>query len=109
MPVAMKHIAHGPEPIYEFTVVPAPSKAERAEGCRTDADRMARALTTLFNEMALDGWDYIRAETLPNDNSKDLTGTAARTMTLLVFRRLLCEIPAPVKLPQALRVPATGG
>jgi hypothetical protein len=92
------------EPIYEFTVVPAPKKAERGDGLRTDAERMAHTLSTLFNDMALDGWDYVRAETLPNDNSRDLTGTAPTTMTLLVFRRLLCEIPVPVQLPAAARV-----
>lgn len=100
----MRHDPAGLEPIYEFTVVPAPKKAERVEGLRTDADRMAKVLTELFNDMALDGWDYVRAETLPNDASRDLTGTAPSTMTLLVFRRLLCEIPGPVKLPEALMV-----
>jgi hypothetical protein len=100
----MKHDPNGLEPIYEFVVVPAPKKADRAEGLRTDADRMAKTLTELFNDMALDGWDYVRAETLPNDSSRDLTGTAPSTMTLLVFRRLLCEIGAPVELPEALRV-----
>jgi hypothetical protein len=100
----MRHDANRPEPIYEFTVVPAPDKADRAEGARTDAERMARALTVLFNEMALDGWDYVRSETLRNDNSRDLTGTAPATVTLLVFRRLLCEIPVAVQLPESLRV-----
>ena len=99
----MRHDPRGLEPIYEFTVVAAPAKAERVEGLRTDADRMAATWTELLNEMALDGWDYVRADTLPNLNSKDLTGTSPKTMTLLVFRRLLCEIPAAVQLPAALR------
>ncbi|MGB3406171.1 MAG: hypothetical protein WBA67_01620 [Jannaschia sp.] len=77
------------DPIYEFTVIPAPRKGERVEGLRTDADRMANTMTILFNEMALDGWDYVRADTLPNDMSADLSGTAPKHMTLLVFRRIL--------------------
>lgn len=72
---------------YEFRVIPAPLKADRIAGLRTDSDRMAYAWTMLLNEMADDGWDYVRADTLPNDNSADLTGTAPPTMTLLVFRR----------------------
>ncbi|WP_146204849.1 DUF4177 domain-containing protein [Jannaschia seohaensis] len=99
----MKHVSPGLEAIYEFTVVAAPSKAERVEGLRTDAERMAATWTQLLNDMALDGWDYVRADTLPNDSSKDLTGTAPKTMTLLVFRRLLCEIPPAVQLSAAMR------
>ncbi|TFL16782.1 DUF4177 domain-containing protein [Jannaschia formosa] len=99
----MRHDPHALEPIYEFTVVPAPAKAERAEGLKTDAERMAATWTQLLNEMALDGWDYVRADHLPNDTSRDLTGTAPKTMTLLVFRRLLCEIAPAVTLTAALR------
>lgn len=85
----MRDFATPPDAIYEFQVVPAPRKGERAPGLRTDADRMAGTLTGLLNEMALDGWDYVRADTLPNDMSGDLSGTAPPTMTLLVFKRLL--------------------
>lgn len=99
----MRHDPNPPEPIYEFLVLPAPIKGERAEGLRTDADRMAGTLTTLFNDMALDGWDYVRADTVPNESSKDPTGTAPKTMTLLVFRRLLVEIPGLVELPAEYR------
>ncbi|GIT90564.1 hypothetical protein JANAI62_10190 [Jannaschia pagri] len=85
----MRHDPRQLEPIYEFQVVPAPRKGERVQGLRTDDARMAYTWTELLNDMALDGWDYVRADTIPNDNSADLTGTAPKTMTLLVFRRLL--------------------
>ncbi len=91
------------EPIYEFQVVPAPRKGERVEGLRTDAARMANTLTELLNDMALDGWDYVRADTLPNDMSGDLSGTAPPTMTLLVFRRVLTVLETDLPLPAPRR------
>ncbi|MEM7644062.1 MAG: hypothetical protein AAF366_16300 [Pseudomonadota bacterium] len=82
-------MTHAPYPsdFYEFQVVPAPPKGERVPGLKTDEARMANTLTLLLNEMSLDGWEYVRADTLPNMSSADLSGTAAKTMTLLVFRR----------------------
>lgn len=90
------------EPIYEFQVIPAPRKGERVEGLRTDDARMANTLTGLLNDMALDGWDYVRADTLPNDMSSDLSGTAPPTMTLLVFRRLLVVLGGDIDSHPAL-------
>lgn len=92
------------DPIYEFQVIAAPRKGERVPGLRTDADRMANTLTHLLNEMALDGWDYVRADTLPNLDSADLSGTAPPTMTLLVFRRLLTWLEPEIAGSPARRI-----
>ncbi|UWQ19394.1 hypothetical protein [Jannaschia sp. M317] len=95
--------ARAPLPdLYEFQVLPAPTKGERVPGLRTDAARMANTLTEILNDMALDGWDFVRADTLPNDMSADLSGTAPKTMTMLVFRR---PIPAADDAPLPLTQP----
>lgn len=51
----------------EYKVIPAPRRGEKARGAKTTEDRFALALTELLNAMAAEGWDYLRAETLPVD------------------------------------------
>ena len=77
-------------PRYEDRVGPAPARGEKAKGLKTTAERFAQALTTLLNEMARDGWDYVKAEVLPCEERKGLTGTAVTDQHVLIFRR-----PAP--------------
>ena len=74
---------------YEYRVVPAPRRGEKARGVKTTEDRFAYALTTLMNEMAGAGWDYQRAESLPVDERAGLTGTKTTFQNMLVFRRSL--------------------
>jgi len=78
-------------PRYEYRVVPAPVRGEKARGLKTTADRFARAMTTLMNEMAVDGWEYLRAETLPCEERKGLTGKTVTDQHVLVFRRAAAE------------------
>ncbi len=96
----MRHESFPAPEAFEFRVVPAPRKGERVPGLKTDEARMANTLTDVLNQMATDGWDYVRADQLPNDTSTDLTGTAPKTMVLLVFRR-----PLPSERPRARRRP----
>jgi hypothetical protein len=49
-------------------------------------------LTNLMNEMGRDGWDYVRADTLPVDERVGLTGTKTTYQNMLVFRRPLTEV-----------------
>ncbi len=75
---------------YEFLVVPAPRRGEKARGLRTTEDRFAHALTMLMNRMGAEGWDYVRADTLPCDERAGLTGGVRTTFqNMLVFRRPL--------------------
>lgn len=74
---------------YEYQVVPAPKKGEKAKAAKTTAERFAVALTTLMNKMAREGWDYLRADTLPCDERAGLTGTKTLFQNMLVFRREL--------------------
>ncbi|MXQ06643.1 DUF4177 domain-containing protein [Alphaproteobacteria bacterium GH1-50] len=72
---------------FEYKVVPAPDRGKKAKGVKTTEDRFALALTEKLNEMAAEGWDYVRAETLPCEERKGLTGTVTTEQNVLIFRR----------------------
>jgi hypothetical protein len=92
-------------PIYEYKVIPAPRRGEKARGAKTTADRFAHALTQVMNTMGREGWEYLRADTLPCDERVGLTGKATAFQNMLVFRRPLAEIAAlgPVETAPAAR------
>jgi hypothetical protein len=73
---------------FEYKAVPAPSTGTKAKGVKTTEDRFALSLTDALNEMAEDGWEYVRAETLPCTERKGLTGTQQTYQNILIFRRL---------------------
>jgi hypothetical protein len=72
---------------YEYKVVPAPNRGEKAPGVKTAPDRFAHALTSLMNTMAREGWDYLRADTLPSEERSGLTKRTTVYHSVLVFRR----------------------
>lgn len=74
---------------FEFKVIPAPRRGEKARGVKTTEDRFALALTNLMNELGAEGWDYVRADTLPCDERVGLTGTKTTYQNVLVFRRAI--------------------
>ena len=74
---------------YEYTVIPSPVRGEKTRNARTPADRFAHALTQALNGMAAQGWEYVRAETLPSEERSGLTGRSTVWMNVLVFRRLV--------------------
>lgn len=76
-------------PRYEFKVIPAPRRGEKVRGVKTTEERFALTLTGLMNELGAEGWDYVRADTLPVDERSGLTGTKTSFHNMLVFRRLL--------------------
>lgn len=95
---------------YEYKVIPAPRRGEKARGARTTADRFAVALTQVMNELGRDGWEYLRADTLPCEERVGLTGTATHFQNMLVFRRALSvaaapERAAPVPMPMPVSAP----
>jgi hypothetical protein len=89
---------------FEFKVVPAPRRGEKARGVKTTEDRFALALTGLMNQLGAEGWDYVRADTLPVDERVGLTGTKTTFQNMLVFRRIMeadaaaptAETPMPI-------------
>lgn len=79
---------------FEYKVVPAPDKGTKVKGLRTPAERYARALSDLMNQLSQDGWEYWRADTLPSEERKGLTGSVTVFHNLLVFRRPSAEVLA---------------
>jgi hypothetical protein len=74
---------------FEFMVVPAPKRGEKARGVKSTEDRFALALTNMMNALGAEGWDYVRADALPCEERVGLTGTKTTFQNMLVFRRAL--------------------
>ena len=72
---------------FEYKVVPAPMKGRKARGVRRAEDKFALSVEDVMNDMALEGWEYQRSETLPHEERSGLTGTATTYRSVLVFRR----------------------
>jgi hypothetical protein len=93
-------------PRYEYKLVPAPERAVKRKGMK-GATAFAATLQDVMNELGAEGWHYLRADTLPQE---ERVGLASRTTTyrnLLVFQRALPEdppAPAPPAPPQFSRL-----
>ena len=81
---------------YEYQVIPAPTKGEKVRGVRSGAERFALALASVMNRQGREGWEYVRAESLP---AEEKSGWMRRTTALqhvLVFRRPVTDDMARV-------------
>lgn len=76
---------------FEYKVIPAPKRGEKAKGAKSTEDRFAYALTQVMNSLGAEGWEYVRADTLPCDERVGLTGTKTTFQNMLVFRRAVSE------------------
>ncbi len=88
----------------EYRVEPAPRRGTKAKGLKTAEDRFAAALTAKLNEMAAEGWDYLRADTLPCDERSGIAGRSTTYHSVLVFARAKAE-EAKAEAPAALAAP----
>ena len=77
---------------FEYKVIPAPKRGEKARGVKTTEDRFALALTSLMNELGAEGWDYVRADSLPCEERVGFTGTKTTFQNVLVFRRAVVSL-----------------
>ena len=95
---------------YEYKVIPAPRRGEKSRGVKTTEDRFALALTSVMNDLGREGWEYIRADTLPVDERAGFTGgTKTSFQNLLVFRRLIeAEVVAVRAVEETAAVPRLG-
>jgi hypothetical protein len=81
-------------PAYEYRVTSAPRGGVKAKGVRTPEARFAFALEAEMNRMAVEGWEYVRSDTLPCEERQGwFKGKAVVPRTVLVFRRALPEEP----------------
>ncbi|MHA6325729.1 DUF4177 domain-containing protein [Roseivivax sp. CAU 1753] len=72
---------------YEYRVLPAPEKGRKAKGVKTPQARFALTVEALMNDMAAEGWEYLRADILPSEERAGLTSSVTEWRSLLVFRR----------------------
>lgn len=73
---------------YDYKVVPAPKRAKKVRGVKSAEELFALTLTDAINEVARQGWEYVRAEHLPAQASRGWFRSAtAEEQTVLVFRR----------------------
>lgn len=98
---------------YEYKVVPAPRRGEKVKGAKTVEDRFAVALAHVMNDLGAEGWEYLRADTLPCEERVGFTGKATNFHHMLVFRRLIAAeapvsaaVAAPVLTAEAPAGPA---
>lgn len=96
---------------FEYKVIPAPRRGEKMRGLKTTEARFAFALTKAMNEMAAEGWEYLRADTLPVEERVGLTGRTTTFQHMLVFRRALAvQAPAqPAPRVAAYTAPSDDG
>ena len=85
---------------YEFRVVPAPKAGLKAKGVRSNEERFAHALETVMNQMGAQGWDYVRADTLPAEERQGLTGRVTVYQNMLVFRRVVEVVAEAARVVQ---------
>jgi hypothetical protein len=91
---------------YEYRVVPAPTKGEKAKGAKTTPDRFAVALMNVMNSLGAEGWEYLRADTLPCEERVGFTGSKTVFQNMLVFRRpIAVEAAEPRPKPRAASEP----
>lgn len=97
---------------WEYRIVPAPTKSLKTRGIKGGENRFAHTLEILMNDMAAEGWEFQRAETLPSIERSGLTGTTTEWRNVMVFRRARADdtedfeqelLPAPA--PIAERAP----
>lgn len=72
---------------FEYKVVPAPRRGKKAKGIRGTEAQFANALSALMNEVAAEGWEYLRTDSLPCEERQGLTGRTTVFQNMLVFRR----------------------
>ncbi len=82
---------------YEYKVVPAPPRGEKIKGVKGAEARFAMTIEALMNDQAADGWEYLRADTLPSEERHGLTNTTTTFRNLLVFRRPHPGDPTPFR------------
>lgn len=73
--------------VFEYKVIPAPSKGRKVAGVKAPEARFAQTLEAEINDLAAEGWDYLRSDILPSEERQGLTSTHTVYRSVLVFRR----------------------
>ncbi|WP_299424399.1 DUF4177 domain-containing protein [uncultured Shimia sp.] len=96
---------------YEYKVVPAPTRGQKAKGIKGPEGRFANALEIEMNRLGAEGWEYLRADTLPHEERSGLTGSSTSYRSVLVFRRtkagdVAAFQPETLEAPKVAELPA---
>jgi hypothetical protein len=99
------------EMTYEYKVIPAPTRGQKAKGIKAPEGRFANALEIEMNRLGAEGWEYLRADTLPHEERSGLTGSSTSYRSVLVFRRtrvgdVAAFQPETLAAPQVAELPA---
>jgi hypothetical protein len=90
-------------PRFEYKLVPAPEKATKHKGLKGAAN-FAATLEDVMNSLGAEGWHYLRADILPQEERSGLTSKTTVYRNLLVFQRVL---PEETAAPPETRTRAT--
>lgn len=89
---------------YDYKVIPAPRRSRRVKGIHAASDLFALTLTETINEIARQGWEFMRAELMAAEAPKGWFRRAVvAEETVLVFRR-----PREHLSPRLAAVPDSG-
>ena len=102
-------------PRYEYKVVPAPRIPNKVRGLRHAAARFALTIEEAINTSAVDGWEFMRSETLPCEH-RGWFSRKTHEHTLLLFRRGkggveddVSSVPPNARVPSEPRLAADRG
>ncbi len=82
---------------YEFRAVPCPQRAQRSTKLPKGADAFAETLNSAINDLAVEGWDYVRTDTV-EVKTRRLLSRRKENRSFLVFRREIRPLidPRPI-------------
>lgn len=73
---------------FDYKVIPAPKRLKRIKGVSSTAELFSATLAEAINAAAREGWEYLRAETMPASEAGGWFRRGAEVIeTVLVFRR----------------------
>ena len=98
---------------YEYKVVGAPEKPKRRRGAKTGSDRLAVAFEEVLQAEAVEGWEYLRTDTVPvTERSGWFSPTRTVSRAVMVFRRPLEAVwrrPGPEESERRVKHPPAPG
>jgi hypothetical protein len=81
---------------YDYKVIPAPRRLKKVKGIKDTPELFAHTLTDAINEMARDGWEYIRAEQLAAEEPHGWFRRSTEVVqTMMIVRRKRPDLPGP--------------
>ncbi|VAW04599.1 hypothetical protein MNBD_ALPHA07-825 [hydrothermal vent metagenome] len=96
-------------PTQEYKVLPAPGKGRKGRGVKGAEARFAHALEALMNEMAAEGWHYLRSDMLPHEERQGLRSSQTTYRSVLVFCREISAEAEPADPPADETLPLAEG